>query len=172
MEDTLRDFNNVKIAVIQNHLHNLDTGVKLGQHELPKLNDGQWRGYKAILENEDLDKIILWWENNKYTRNETCRIRDLLPKAENLVRVQSFIKGDNTKRRSPIDLTSAEGMELCVLTDSIESKFLYVIDGNHRLIAHRFQGRPLNGVPTYVAIHNRLNNWVYIPDYHKSRLQS
>lgn len=168
----MRIVNKAEIAAIQNHLRILNTGVKLDRNDLPSLNDGRWRGYKVILDSADLDRVILWWENQDYTRNKTCRVIDLLPCAKTLARVQSFIVGNDAKRLLPLDLRSADGMELCVIADSLDGDFLYVIDGNHRLIAHWLQGRHLDGVATYVAVHDGLKNWAYIPDYWRAKWRS
>lgn len=164
--------NEIEISAIQTHLCNLGTGVLLDKNDLPSLNDGRWYGYKVILDSEDIDRIILWWENKKYTKNETCRVVDLLPPARTLKRVQSFVVGRNAGGLPSIDLRSAAGMELCMVADSVNGDFLYVIDGNHRLIAHWFQGRSLDGVPAYVAVHEGLKSWAYIPDYWQTLWQS
>jgi hypothetical protein len=168
-EVALQVVNEVEISAIQNHLHNLGTGVLLEKNNLPSLDDGQWHGYKVILDCKDIDRIILWWENEKYTQHRTCRVTDLLPFAKTLERVQSFIVGCDARGFPPIDLKSGAGMELCMIADSISGDFLYVIDGNHRLIAHWFQGRSLDGVPSYVAAHEGLKSWAYIPKYWKTK---
>lgn len=62
-------------------------------------------------------------------------------------------------------------MELCAVTNSLDGDFLYVIDGNHRLISHWLQDRLIEGVQTYVAVHEGMKNWVYIPDYWKEQWQ-
>jgi len=171
-ENILRILNEVEITAIQKHLRNLNTGVLLDNNDLPSLHDGRWDGYNVILDSEDLDRIILWWENKKYTKNETCKVVDLLPCAKTLERVRSFAEGRNANGLLPINLKSAARMELCMVADSINGDFLYVIGGNHRLIAHWFQERSLDGVPAYVAVHKGLKGWAYIPDYWQTQWRS
>lgn len=167
----MRIVNKVEIAAIQNHLRNLNTSIHLDQADLPSHKDGHWHGYKVTLNSDDLDRVILWWENQNHTKNKTCKVADLLPSAKNLERVQSFIVGSDAKGLSPLGLRSADGMEPCVVASSIDDDFLYVIDGNHRLIAHWLQGRSLDDVTIYVAVHDNLKSWVYIPSYWKKQWQ-
>ena len=90
---------------------------------------------------------------------------DLLPVASKLERIQSFIEGNAATGLRPLDLASAGGMEIVLVADSIQAGILYVIDGNHRLIAHWLQGRELEGIPVLLAVHERIGSWAYIPDY-------
>ena len=167
----MRIVNEVELATIQAHLCRLKTGVMLDRHDLPSLDDGRWRGYKVLLDSADLDRVFLWWQNEVYTRNRTCRVIDLLPSASALGKVQSFIVGSVSHGLFPLDLRAADGMELCVVSNSLDDAFLYVIDGNHRLIAHWLQGRHLENVPAYLAVHDDLSTWVYLPDYLRKQLR-
>jgi hypothetical protein len=40
---------------------------------------------------------------------------------------------------------------------------LYIIDGNHRVIAQQLGGKGFQDVPVYVGVHPKMLRWAYLP---------
>jgi len=124
----------VEIATIQDHLKDLGSGVKLDPGSMPGPPDAH-RGFKVLLDADDVQNLVLYWEFQNVTRDKSCRVTDLLDSAASLERVKSFIEGDAAKGFISMDLRTAPKTEPVIVTNDLEGPFLYHIDGNHRVIA-------------------------------------
>jgi len=156
----------IDLATIQKHLRDTGSGVKLDPSGMPGPMDGH-RGFKVLLDADDVRRLILYWEFEKYTRDKSCKVIDLLDSAASLERVKSFIDGNVAKRLPPVDLRTTPKMEPVIVTNDLQGPFLYHIDGNHRVMAHYFSQKSFQDVPALVCAHPKLLEWAYIPMYYK-----
>lgn len=152
----------VTIEACQKHLKEQRTGVSLDLASMPKPADG-YRAFRAVLEHSDLERIFLWFEFRKHTRDGTAKLTDALPESAGEKRIRRFIDGDSTRGWWPIDLRTASGFEPVLLTNDMMRGPLCGIDGNHRLVAQFLSGKGLNQVPVYVCFHTNMLEWAYIP---------
>ena len=162
----MKEIEHVEIAEIQSHLQRKGSGVSLDLTSMPG-NPDEYLGFKGLLEEIDIDRLILWFEFEMRTREQNCRVKDLLPSAMELQRVASFIVGDSQRELTPLDLNTVQGMEIVVVTDDVKSGFLYIIDGNHRAIAQITRGKSFQGVRVFACQHSKMRNWAYIPRFYK-----
>ena len=156
----------IDIVTIQKHLNDTRSGVGLDIVSVPN-HPGEYKGFKGTLDANDLNKLILWWEFQKHTVDENCRLTGLLPSTFALPRVRSFIEGDPSRGIAPLDLTSARNMELVLVTNDVPDGWLYIIDGNNRAIAQTVQNMSFQGIPVFVYSHPAMDRWAYIPVYYK-----
>jgi hypothetical protein len=159
----MKDVTRVEVLAVQHHLDAHGTGVAL-PWPLPEC-----AAFHVHLEPDDVSKIVLWFEFEKYTKDSTCNLTDALPAAADDKRTKSFIAGDSLGRK-PIDLGQAKGFEPVMVTEELKSDLLYVIDGSHRLLAQQLSHRGFDGVGAFVCLHPQALHWAYIPVYHKTRL--
>jgi hypothetical protein len=159
----------VELTVIQEHLKRKGTGVKLDPKDLPDPLDAH-RGYRAILDEADIQRLVLWWEFQKVTTDESCRVVDLFKTAASQERVRSFMDGNDEKGFGPFDLRTAQGREPVIVTDKRDGPILYCVDGNHRLMAQYFSQKPFQDGRVLVWMHPRILNWAYVPGYWKRSL--
>lgn len=160
----MHEFSEVPVEVVNQHLKHMRTGV--GLPEFP----GEYRCYRAMLSDDDLPNLAMWFENEKHTRGGSCLLPDLDEERRHAPRVASFINGNPEKQLPPADLRTISGYEAVLLGFSTEIDFFYAIDGNNRLQAHYLTHRSIDGVPTFLCIHSAVQGWAYIPRFHKSRL--
>lgn len=156
----------IDCVTIQEHMKASRSGVSL-EELFVSSNPGEYQCFKGELDASDLNKLILWWENQEHTVDGNCRLTSLLPSASALPRVRSFIEGDPSRGLGPLDLTSASNMELVLVTTDVLDGWLYIIDGNNRAIAQTVRNMPFQGVPVLVYSHPAMHRWVYIPAYYK-----
>lgn len=162
----MRATERVSIRVIQKHLEQQASGVRLNLADMPGDPD-EYRGFKASLGEDDAEKLVLYWEFQDHTKDRSCRLTDVLESAASIERVKPLLEGNSSKGYGPIDLRSVPNKEPTILTDDLTSRFLYVIDGNHRTIAHYLGEKSFETVPVYVCVHPQLLNWAYLPNYYK-----
>lgn len=160
----MRIVERVPIDAIQRHLKSQHSGVGLDLAAMPG-PPCDYLGYKVSL--DDARKIVLYWEFERYTSGGTCRLNDLLPPARSLERVRRFLDGDPARGFPPADLRVLRDKELAIVTNDLQGEFLYVIDGNHRVIAQHFSGRGLQGVAAFVCQHPEMMKWAYVPTYYQ-----
>lgn len=153
----------VTIEACQKHLREQGTGVSLDLASMPKPPDG-YRAVRAILEDSDLDRIFLWFEFRKHTKDGSAKLTDALPESASEKRISRFIAGDSTKGWTPIDLRTTPNFEAMLLTNDVMRGPLYGIDGNHRLVAQFLSGKGFADVPVYVCFHPKMLEWAYIPE--------
>lgn len=156
----------IEIVTIQEHLNATRGSVRLDSPSMTRYA-GEYKGFKGTLDANDLNKLILWWQFQKHTVDENCRLTDLLPSASTLPRVRSFIEGDPSKSLAPLDMTSAYNMELVLVTNDVPNGWLYIIDGNNRAMAQTIRSLPFQGIPVFVYSHPAMDRWRYIPVYYK-----
>src|SRR5262245_44506572 len=92
----------VTIEACQEHLRKLGTGVALDLASMPKPADC-YAAFRASLEDSDVDRIFLWFEFRKYTKDGTARLTDTLPESAPEKRIRQIIEGDAAKSWTPID---------------------------------------------------------------------
>jgi hypothetical protein len=122
-----------------------------------------YTAYRATLDDSDLDRLILYWEFKIHTKDGTCRLTDALPSSAANDRIRSFIHGNPAKGYPPADLRSTPDRQPVIVTDDVNSHILYLIDGNHRVIAQRLSGKSFQDVPVYVCVHPKMLAWAYLP---------
>lgn len=157
----------VEIRAIQEHLSVVGSGVLLDLTSMPG-EPSEYKGFSARLDSEDVTRLILWWEFKKHTKDGSCRVVDALPTATAHRRVRSFIEGDPASGRSPVDLRTATGLEIAIVSDDLDKGILYIIDGGHRAIAQYFAQRPFQDVPVLACVHPKIRSWAYIPPQYKA----
>lgn len=162
----MRVVEEIDLTVIQEYLRAIGSGVKLDPHAMPGPLD-QHRAYRVLLDGADVADLVLYWEFQKYTKGESCKVTELLESSGSLKRVRSFIDGDPAKGFLPLDLRTIEHKEPVIVTDRLGSSFQYVIDGNHRIIAQHVSGKGFAEVPAFVCAHPNLREWAYVPIYYK-----
>lgn len=131
---------------------------------------GEYRCYRGILSDGDLPGLVMWFENEKHTEAGSCLLPDLHESRREAPRVASFIHGNPQKGFAPADLRTLPGREPVLLGFRSDVPFFYAIDGNNRLQAHYLTHRSVEGVPVFLCVHPEVQNWAYIPRYHKPRL--
>jgi hypothetical protein len=162
----LRILESVETVSIQQHLRAKRSGVNLDLESIPG-QPGVHKSFECTLDADDVNKLILWWEFETHTIDRNCTLNALLPSAATLPRVRSFVEGDPSRCLPPLDLTAERNMEIVVVTNYVESGWLYIIDGNNRAIAQRIRTMSFKDVPDFVCAHPAMHNWAYIPMYYK-----
>lgn len=122
---------------------------------------GDFRAFSAKLETTDVDRMFMWFEFRKHTKDGSSKLTDSLPEAAEVPRIKSFIQGDSQK--PPADLRTTPNLEPMLVTHDLHRGPLYGIDGNHRMVAQFLSGKSFDGVPVYVCTHPNLLTWAYIP---------
>ncbi len=103
-------FEPVTIAACQDHLRAHGTGVSLDLASMPKPADG-YAAFRATLEDGDVDRIFLWFEFQKHTKNRSGKLTEALPEFINEKRIRQLVEGDKAKGWGPIDLRTASRFE-------------------------------------------------------------
>src|SRR5262245_17801179 len=160
-EGVLRILESVDVATIQQHLKSLGTGVNLDLATMPGKPD-EYRGFSVLLDSQDVDRIILWFEFRKHTADGSCRVSETLPETRQNPRVKRIIEGDPKKGWGPMDLADPR-YRMVIATDDPTNGILHVIDGNHRAMASQSTGKGFQDVPAYVRVHPLMQTWAYFP---------
>jgi hypothetical protein len=150
------------VVAVRAHLAANSTGVALPT-EYP------FTVFKAQLDAEDAEKLVLWWEFQEDTQDRCCRVVRLLGSAASKARVRSFVEGDASKGYGPADLRILQNNEPVIVTASLESDFLYLIDGNNRVMGQQLSCKSFQGVRVFVCVHPQIMKWAYIPMHYKQR---
>jgi|GEM_PF-5789963 len=150
---------------IQLHLKRLGTGVSLDRDDYPSKLAGS-TAQRVLLEPEDADRLVMWFEFKKYTPGESCRVVDvsealLAQDVRGQKRVKSHMDGDSARGFLPTDLRAARELELVAVSTGSPSDFLLLIDGNHRAIAQQLKAYGFAGVPAFVVSHPDMWRWPY-----------
>ena len=158
----------IEITTVQRHLSARHSGVSLNLSAMPGA-PGEYRAFKVLLDSEDVKRLVLWWEFENHTKDKSCYLVDVLESAAINPRVKSFVDGNPSKGQKAVDLRTLPDMEPVIVTNDLESRFLYLIDGNHRTLGQHLSGKGFQDVPAYVCVHPKMMDWAYIPKYHKRR---
>lgn len=164
----MKTYEPVDIGVIQRHLESKRSGVSLCLDAFPG-DPAHGKGFHGEFDANDIHRLILWWEFQDHTVNQSCTLGGLLPSASERRRVQSFL---NRREPSGFNLASAESMELVVVTNDLHNSWLYIIDGNNRAIAQTVSELSFHGVPFFAYEHPEMHKWEYIPQYYKRLWQA
>lgn len=151
----------VPIETYQEHLWKQGSGVRLDLSSMPRPVDG-YTTFRATLDDGDLDRIFLWYEFRKHTKNGTTKLTDALPESAEEQRIRQILKGDEIAGWQRINLRAVSNFEPSLLTDDATHGPLCVIDGNHRLVAQLLSGNGFDGVSVYVCIHANMLEWAYV----------
>jgi hypothetical protein len=151
----------IGIEVIEEHLRDQHSGVSL------PCRTGECLGFKVQLDDDDVQKLVLWWEFQEETQNENCRVTSLFDSATAKERVMDFIEGVPGKGLGPADLRVTPNREPTIITDAIESNFLYLIDGNHRTCAQYLSRKSFQDVSAFLCVYPALMKWAYVPKFYK-----
>jgi hypothetical protein len=147
----------IDFDVVEEHLRAMRSGVRLRECALPGDRD-EYRSFRVELELADLPKLVLWWEFERHTTDQNCRLATLLPSAATLERLEKCS-----------DLRIIRNRELVLLADDLQGSFLYIIDGNHRAIAQHLYHGSFEGVSAYVCVYPGIRAWAYVTRYYKRR---
>lgn len=164
----MRVTESVGISTIQKHLKAMAAGVSLDPKRMPGRPD-HYQGFRVRLDADDVNKLVLWWEFENHTNGKSCKLIDALESASFLPKVKSFLKGAHAQGRGPSDLRTLPNMEPVIVTNDLGSKFLYSIDGNHRILAQHLSQKGFQDVPAFVCVHPKMLEWAYIPRCYKRR---
>jgi len=132
------------------------------------LNPDGYEMFHVGMDQGDERRIVLWWENEKATKDQNCRLVDSNDSAGDPKRVNSFICG-NAKGHQPTDLSTVANLELVAVTDNLHSDFWFLIDGSHRSIAQFRSQKSFQDVRIYVCVHSQIMQWPCIPNYYKPK---
>jgi hypothetical protein len=157
----LRLISEIGIETVQWHLKNTGSAV-----DLP-YKPSEYEAFRVVLDADDIGKIVLWWENEKATKELNCRLVDSTHAAGDEVRVNRFIIGDPKKCLLPADLRTLPNKEPVAVTDDLTGNFLYLIDGSHRTIAQHRSGKSFQDVPIFICVHPMIMRWENIPNFYR-----
>lgn len=158
----MRVISEVNPEIVARHLKATHSSV-----DLPfALNE--YRAFHIAMDEGDEERIVLWWENEKGTKDLSCRLVDSSDSVGTPHRVNSFINGDG-KQFQPADLRTLANKEAVAVTNDLNGNFWYLIDGSHRSIAQFRSGKSFQDVKLYVCVHPQMMSWPYVPNYHKQR---
>lgn len=155
----------IDIETVAHHLKITGSAVSL------PFSLGEYQAFHVTMDEGDERKLILWWENEKETKDLSCRLVDSNEGTGNASRVDSFMKGDGKQFR-PADLRILANKEPVAVTDELQSDFWYLIDGSHRSIAQFRSQKSFQNVKLYVCVHPNIKRWPYVPNYYKQSRQS
>jgi hypothetical protein len=130
---------------------------------LPGVPD-EYAAYRAELDAVDVQRLVLWWEHRIHTEKSSCRLADALASAASHERVRTFIEGNSKMNIPSADLRTSQGLEPVIVTDALAGDCLYIIDGNHRMIAQQITQKGFQNVSVYVCVRPHMLSWVYIPE--------
>jgi hypothetical protein len=156
--------NNIDISEVQSHLQRMGSAVELPYSVI------DYSACLVSLDDDDVRNLVLWFEFEKHTANSTCNVVDSLPQAAANERISRFIKGDSQQQLPPLDLRTSVAMEPVIVARALHSDFLYIIDGNHRVVAQQITGKGFRNAKAYVCMHREIDNWEYVPEHHKQRM--
>jgi hypothetical protein len=152
----------VNISVVRRHEEKTKANVRLGGYMMDACcPTSEFRCYRVCLDQEDDDLLYVLADFAKYTKSESCRLRDVMQDAELLERVASFKHGHQD--RANVDLRSATGLDLMIVSTQLEAAPLIIYDGCHRAIAHYLTYRSMTGVPAFVCVHLAIDRWGCVP---------
>lgn len=149
----------VDIATVRRHEQDTNSAVRLGTHNLDRICEtSQFRCCRVQLEWFDSDRLYLLRTPDfvSVTRNQSCRLSDVLPDASAIQRVVSFTSVG-------IDLRLFPCLALVLVATDLHGVPLIAIDGNHRAIAQFLTHKTVDGVPAFVCIHPGIDQWGYVP---------
>jgi hypothetical protein len=139
------------------------SGVRFNLSDLHGPHD-QFAAFRGTLDDDDLDRIYLWFEFRKCTGGPDSKLTDVGNTADGEVRVRNFADGDAAKGKPAVDLRTASGLEPMLVAEDLRRGPLYAIDGNHRMIAQYRSGKAFDGIPVIVLTHPKMTTWAYMRD--------
>ena len=99
----------VDIAEVQRHERATGANSRLGGYGMDAhCPMSEFRCYRVLLEQGDIDRMFVLQDFAAHTSNRTCRLRDVVPSAADLTRVASFTT-------ACVDLRSHTGLELVLV---------------------------------------------------------
>jgi hypothetical protein len=174
----LRNIGSIDIAVIEEYLTEQGSGIAFSRgpkspdefYKLP-LPPNEYQGFRVTFDEGDVDRLYLWLGFALCAGHKSCHLTDiptvLHPCTES--RVRPFIEGDPASGKGPLDLRTATDMEIVTVSNDLENGNLYIIDGNHRLIAHYLIHKSIKDVPAFACIRPKMLQWAYVqPDFKHS----
>jgi hypothetical protein len=169
----------VDIATIQMHLTTTGSSVAFTDgpvprspfYKLPGQRD-EYKGFRVSLEDGDVDRLFLWWEFGQYTGSGSSKLTDMPAsmtpfRKPTLDRVKPFIEGIPGSGNAPVDLLTTANMEIVIVSNDLENGILYIIDGNHRVIARKLTNKGFKDVPAFACVHPKMQEWDMFPPKHK-----
>ena len=146
----------VDITIIEDHLSRQGSGVSI--QDMPG-SPKEYKGFEVLLEHEDIQKLVLYWQLQDFTKDKSGRLDHVLVTASTIPRVKSFMDGDRSKGLPPANLKTLPNSEPTIVTDDLGSSFLCLIDGNHRAVAQHLSGHGFEGIPAFVCTHPKIREW-------------
>lgn len=157
----MKEIEPIDVSEYQALLKSKGSGVAMDLAIMPSPVES-YTAFRAVLEEDDLNRIFLWFQFKEDTAGMTGKLTDALPESASKKRVKPLIEGDPAKGWMPIDLRSALGFEPMLVTNDFIHGPLQVIDGNHRMIAQFITGKGFDHLPVYVCVHPRMMEWPYM----------
>jgi hypothetical protein len=151
----------IPLDLVLTHLNQTHTAVRPPIDE--QFRNDDYTACRAALDDSDLERLVLYWEFKIHTKDGTCRVTDALPSSAAHDRIRSFIHGNPEKGYPPADLRTTPDRQPVIVTNDVNSHILYLIDGNHRVIAQQLSGKGFQGVPVFVCVHPKMLSWAYLP---------
>ena len=146
----------VPLEAVRDHENSTGANVRLGGYDMQLVSPpSEFRVFKATLADADTPRLFLLGitEFAVCTRNQTCRIADLIPEdALRISRVDSFVSGR-------VDLPSRQDLALLIVAAEFDSGPMIIIDGNHRAMAQYATWQSMEGMPAFLCIHPNIFNW-------------
>ena len=150
----MRDFQPVDLVAVQEREKSTDANIRMGRYGLPVPEE--FNTHRALLDESDLDRLYLIPEFGKHTAGSTALLKDVTESALSDHRVRQFLS-------PPINLQIAPRLELITFTVNPEKSPIIVGDGNHRIIAHFWTYRTVDGVPLFICSHPTVAWWDFCP---------
>ena len=115
--------------------------------------------FRVLLDTADIHKLVLWWQHKDHTDGKSNKVTDAAQSARASPRIKRIIEGDPTRRWTPLNIRKAPSFELVLESNSRESDFLNIVDGNHRAIAQHLTDQDFQDVPAFLCIHPKIGRW-------------
>ena len=115
--------------------------------------------FRVLLDTADIHKLILWWEHKVHTDGKSQKVTDAARTAREHPRIKRIIEGAPTKSWMPLNIRKNPNFELVLESNSRESNFLNIVDGNHRAIAQHLTDQDFQDVPAFLCIHPKIGRW-------------
>jgi len=138
----MKNIHSVASVAVAKHLEEQKSAISLAG------DPNSWTCHRALLEADDIQRVVLWQEFHADTRGGSCRLPDAMTESEGKERFKDLL---GRLGRAQLVLRESVKMEPTAVSDRVDG-LLYFIDGNHRLIANQLAGRDLEGVFIYLAV--------------------
>jgi len=133
--------------------------VKVGGYEMDNIcpiNEGHC--YQIKLQENDIDQLFLLGETTfkGLTHDKNYRLSGIIDSVKKLDRVKYWID-------KKLDLRSSPEWSPVFVSPNTDGPII-TIDGNHRLMAHYYQHKNIEGLQGYLFVHPNIQKWGFAPN--------